>query len=73
MPLSDTWLVTVDKTAGTAEWQQVAMSDVGPEARLAATLTCIYGEGGKRLLLQGGYDSTSKETFGEPWVLSIKD
>ncbi|KAL3923317.1 MAG: hypothetical protein SGARI_006246 [Bacillariaceae sp.] len=72
-PLSDTWLVTVDKTAGTAEWKQVAMSDVGPEARLAASLTCVYGEGGKRLLLQGGYDSTSKETFGEPWVLSITE
>jgi hypothetical protein len=72
MPLSDTWLVTVDKNAGTAEWKQVAMSDIGPEARLAASLTCIYGEGGKRLLLQGGYDSVSKETFGEPWVLSIE-
>jgi Galactose oxidase, central domain len=69
MPLSDTWLVTVDKVAGTAEWKQVAMSDVGPESRLAATLTCIYGEGGNRMLLQGGYDSTAKKTFSEPWVL----
>lgn len=73
MPLSDSWLVTADRAAGTAEWKQVAMTDVGPEARLAASLTCIYGEGGNRLLLQGGYDSTSKETFGEPWVLSIKE
>ncbi|KAL3916393.1 MAG: hypothetical protein SGILL_005202 [Bacillariaceae sp.] len=73
MPLSDTWLVTVNKAAGTALWKQLAMSDVGPEARLAASLSCIYGEGGNRLILQGGYDSTSKETFGEPWVLRIDE
>ncbi|KAG7362892.1 galactose oxidase [Nitzschia inconspicua] len=70
-PLSDAWLVTVDKMAGTAKWKQLAMSDIGPEARLAATLTCIYGEGGKRILLQGGYDSTSKVTFSDPWVLCL--
>jgi Galactose oxidase, central domain len=72
-PLSDAWLVTIDNQAGTAEWKQLAMSDVGPEARLAATLTCIYGEGGKRMLLQGGYDSTTKQTFSEPWVLRLGD
>jgi hypothetical protein len=71
MPLSDAWLVTIDKDAGTAEWKQTAMSDVGPEARLAATLTPIYGEGGKRMLLQGGYDSLSKKTFSETWVLRL--
>jgi Galactose oxidase, central domain len=72
-PLSDTWLVTIDKDTGTAEWKQTAMSDVGPEGRLAATLTPIYGEGGKRMLLQGGYDSVSKKTFNEPWVLRLDD
>lgn len=72
-PLSDAWLVMVDKNAGTADWKKLAMSDAGPEARLAATLTCIHGEGGKRMLLQGGYDSTSKETFSEPWVLRLGD
>jgi hypothetical protein len=70
-PLSDTWLVTIDKDAGTAEWKEIAMSEAGPEARLAATLTPIYGEGGKRMLLQGGYDSLSKKTFSEPWVLRL--
>lgn len=72
-PLSDAWLVTVDEAAGTARWKQIAVGDVGPEARLAATLTCIYGEGGKRMLLQGGYDSTAKETFSEPWVLRLDE
>jgi hypothetical protein len=70
-PLSDTWLVTIDKNAGTAVWKQTATNDIHPEARLAATLTYIYGEEGKRMLLQGGFDTLSKETFGEPWVLNL--
>jgi hypothetical protein len=70
-PLNDTWLVTVDKRAGTAEWQRICSDDGGgtatqPEARLAATLTNLDDQ---RMILQGGYDSTSKETFGEPWIL----
>jgi hypothetical protein len=74
MPLSDTWLVTVDQISGTAKWKQLSNNEKSPEARLAATLTCIYGEGGKggkRMILQGGYDSTSKETFSEPWILRL--
>jgi hypothetical protein len=73
VPLGDTWLVTVDKAAGTAQWTQIVVTGVGPEARLAATLTCIYGEGGKRMLLQGGYDSTAKHTFRDPWILRLEE
>jgi hypothetical protein len=71
MPLNDTWLATVDKDARTIEWKQICKDGDCPEARLAATLTFIYGEGGNRWLLSGGYDSTSKKTYGDPWILEI--
>lgn len=78
-PLNDAWLLTVNKWAGTAEWKKICSADSSakgtalPEARLAATLTNIYYGGGKRMLLQGGYDSASKETFAEPWILKQDD
>lgn len=68
-PLNVTWLVTVDLAAGQATWKKIDSIEM-PEPRLAASLTCIFTEGGNRMLLQGGYDSTTKETFGESWILS---
>jgi hypothetical protein len=73
VPLNDTWLATVNVEAGTVAWQRIAATtDAGrcPEARLAATLNCIPGKP-RTLLLQGGYNSTAKRTFREPWILTF--
>lgn len=58
----DTW--TCEVQGDVVKWQKVLSG--GPEARIAASLTSI---GSDEFLLQGGYDPTSKEVFGEPWLL----
>jgi Kelch motif len=71
-PLNDAWLVTVNKEEGTAEWERICCDAAAapvPEARLAATLTNVDGQ---RMVLQGGYDSTSKQNFDEPWILEYQ-
>ncbi len=37
-----------------------------PEGRVAASLTAI----GDEIILQGGYDPVTKETYDETWVLN---
>ncbi|KAL9185866.1 hypothetical protein ACHAXT_003643 [Thalassiosira profunda] len=63
-PKDEAWICTLGEK--TVEWELLEC-ERRPEARLAASLDCV-GEG--RFLLQGGYDSVSKETFGEPWILT---
>ena len=63
-PKDDTWICTISEK--NVEWEQIEC-DKRPEARLAASLNCL---GENKFLLQGGYDSESKGTFEEPWILS---
>lgn len=62
--VDDTYLVELDKNKAT--WTKVGK---GPEGRLAATLNVLQaGE----MLLQGGWDPATRETFDQPWLLRKK-
>jgi len=65
-PKNDTWICTI--TEKQVEWERIECN-TRPEGRLAASLNRL---GEDRFLLQGGYDSVSKETFEEAWILSNK-
>lgn len=66
MPSEDTWICTLKGKI--VDWKQIEC-DKSPDGRMAASLNRL-GDG--RFLLQGGYDSVTKATFEEPWVL-MKD
>jgi hypothetical protein len=74
IPQRDTWLLTVN--GDSAEWKKIAVGgeddddddddSCRPEGRVAASLTAI----GDEIILQGGYDPVTKETYDQTWVLS---
>lgn len=66
IPLKDTWIINVDHD--TVKFEKIATSDssMGPDGRVAASLSPF----GSKYILQGGYESSSKATFEETWVLS---
>ena len=71
VPRDDTWICTIKKETNAVEWERIEC-DRRPEARLAATLNCLdNNDSGGKFLLAGGYDSVSKGTFSEPWILSV--
>ena len=73
IPQRDTWLLTVN--GDSAEWKKIAVGggdddddSCRPEGRVAASLTAI-GDG---IVLQGGWDPVTKETYDQTWILSDK-
>lgn len=66
VPSADTWICAIkDKSV---DWKRIECTK-SPDGRMAASLNRL-SDG--RFLLQGGYDSVTKSTFEEPWIL-VKD
>ena len=64
IPKNDTWLLTVN--GASAEWEQIAAESESPEGRVAASLAAV----GDDIVLQGGWDPLSKDTYGDKtWIL----
>jgi len=65
IPQDETWLCTVNKGTATVGWEKIASEDPSPEGRVAASLNAV----GDEVILQGGWDPVSKETYDKTWVL----